>query len=515
MFENTICQSAVAGIVADIKGGVFPPSVLFRGPEASGKGTAALETARVLSCRKDAAWTCDCPSCASYRDLSTKDLLIIGPRPLGAEIRACSQAFLRDFEAPSAEMLFLRSIRKLLLRFSPVLREGDSDISKLNTLLESINDTADRFIMICRGVKKAAEEGGAGYEDESRVPPAKLIKIADTLVKDALKLEDAGISGLIPVSQIRNATYWLHKAPDGFRKTLIIENADRMKDEARNSLLKTIEEPAPSAQIILCSSRPHALMQTILSRLRPYIFVTRSAGAEADIIRRVFRDPEAAAAITSTRAADGGETVGAGGVGEPADGGETVGAGGVGEPADGKSVGAGDRSGGGESLISAYLDGFMPVPKTALLPLAARFAAALAGHELERLEKTGGSSPPQATGTPSKAGALCAIEGYCSPKADAGGLDLRRIGVGKLCAGIAEKADGFQTRRLFGDFIAALLNLLSGALAGQSGVFPAMLREQFRVEGAKAVTAVTIYNQTAALALEKLFYNLQNRIGAL
>ncbi|MDR2490391.1 MAG: hypothetical protein LBD20_03205 [Spirochaetaceae bacterium] len=501
MFENTIEQSAVADIIADLHGGVFPPAVLFRGPEASGKGTAALETARVLSCRKDAAWTCDCPSCTAYRDLTTKDLLIVGPRPLGAEILACSQAFLRDFEAPSAEMLFLRSIRKLLLRFSPVLREGDSDVSKLNTLLESINDTVDRFIALCRSIGKPANE--AADDETAREPPVKLVKIVDALVKDALKLEDAGIASLIPVSQIRHAAFWLHKAPDGFRKTLIIENADRMKDEARNSLLKTIEEPAPSAQIILCSSRPRALMQTILSRLRPYIFVTRSARAEADIIRRVFRDPESAAAITRTLPADGGSPVGAGG--SSADAGSS-------------SVDAG-----GESRISAYLDSFMPVPKTALIPLAARFAAAVAGHELERLEKTAGAQTAagQAAGSLCATSSLCAIEPLraiercCAAKAEAADMDFRRIGAGKLCADIAEKAGAFQTRRLFADFIAALLTLLGGALAGQNGGFSAMLRDRFRVEGAKAVTAVTIYNQNAALALEKLFYSLQERIGAL
>ena len=50
MFENLVGQDASQYIISDIRKGTFPGAVLFSGNNASGKLTAALETARVLSC---------------------------------------------------------------------------------------------------------------------------------------------------------------------------------------------------------------------------------------------------------------------------------------------------------------------------------------------------------------------------------------------------------------------------------------------------------------------------------
>ena len=46
----------------------------------------------------------------------------------------------------------------------------------------------------------------------------------------------------------------------------IIDDADKMNDAASNALLKTLEEPAPTSHIILITSRPDSLLQTIRSR---------------------------------------------------------------------------------------------------------------------------------------------------------------------------------------------------------------------------------------------------------
>ena len=46
----------------------------------------------------------------------------------------------------------------------------------------------------------------------------------------------------------------------------IIDDADKMNDAAANALLKTLEEPPNSSYIFLITSRPAALLPTILSR---------------------------------------------------------------------------------------------------------------------------------------------------------------------------------------------------------------------------------------------------------
>jgi len=52
----------------------------------------------------------------------------------------------------------------------------------------------------------------------------------------------------------------------------IIDDADKMNDAASNALLKTLEEPAITSHIILISSRPDSLLQTIRSRCQTILF---------------------------------------------------------------------------------------------------------------------------------------------------------------------------------------------------------------------------------------------------
>mgnify|MGYP003578471328 CR=1 FL=1 len=58
----------------------------------------------------------------------------------------------------------------------------------------------------------------------------------------------------------------------------IIDDAHKMKDSAANALLKTLEEPAPTSHIILITSRPDSLLQTIRSRCQMIRFASVAAG---------------------------------------------------------------------------------------------------------------------------------------------------------------------------------------------------------------------------------------------
>lgn len=56
------------------------------------------------------------------------------------------------------------------------------------------------------------------------------------------------------------------------RRVFVIAEADRMNEEAQNTLLKTLEEPAAFAHFILISSAPGRLLPTIPSRCQPVRF---------------------------------------------------------------------------------------------------------------------------------------------------------------------------------------------------------------------------------------------------
>ncbi len=77
----------------------------------------------------------------------------------------------------------------------------------------------------------------------------------------------------IKIDQIRDLQKELHHPPlDAPRRICIIDNADKLNPAASNALLKTLEEPRAEVMLILVSSQPHLLLDTIRSRCQQLIF---------------------------------------------------------------------------------------------------------------------------------------------------------------------------------------------------------------------------------------------------
>ncbi len=80
-------------------------------------------------------------------------------------------------------------------------------------------------------------------------------------------IRPASKSRSILINNIREIEPFLAlRADDGDHKIIIIEEAHRMKEEAANAFLKTLEEPPPATLIILITEQPDHLLPTILSR---------------------------------------------------------------------------------------------------------------------------------------------------------------------------------------------------------------------------------------------------------
>src|SRR3954449_8610422 len=98
---------------------------------------------------------------------------------------------------------------------------------------------------------------------------------------------------------------------EGDRRVFVIEEAEDLRDESQNALLKTLEEPAPFAHLILVCSEPELLAETILSRCAPIEFGPLApdavldalgAGAGADAAARLSGgDVELARLLTDER----------------------------------------------------------------------------------------------------------------------------------------------------------------------------------------------------------------------
>jgi DNA polymerase III subunit delta' len=68
---------------------------------------------------------------------------------------------------------------------------------------------------------------------------------------------------------IRSAVY---RPFEGGKRVFVVEAAEAMRDESQNALLKTLEEPPGFVHLILLTSEPAALLETISSRCQPVDF---------------------------------------------------------------------------------------------------------------------------------------------------------------------------------------------------------------------------------------------------
>lgn len=77
----------------------------------------------------------------------------------------------------------------------------------------------------------------------------------------------------IQIESIRNLKSFMSFRPySGGYKLSVINNVDTMTIEAANAMLKILEEPPKKSVLILISSKPRLLPQTILSRCEAVIF---------------------------------------------------------------------------------------------------------------------------------------------------------------------------------------------------------------------------------------------------
>jgi DNA polymerase III subunit gamma/tau len=280
MYENLLHQEICSLLAKDIKTDRLPGAILFSGPAGTGKLSCALESARILSCTgaEKGFWMCTCPSCLQHKSLVNQNVLLAGTRDCTLEIAAAAAVLKSAYGIhasylKSARYLFLRSVRKLTMRFNPVLWEGDDKISKIAAITSEIDELMETL------------------DFPRELPDVNaLSKTCEQIQKLCEKLESTFLYDSVPVKQIRNISAWARMKSNEGKKTVIIENADRMLESVRNALLKILEEPPEDTVFILTTARRNAVMPTILSRVRTYQFRERTQEEQLDVVKRIFHD---------------------------------------------------------------------------------------------------------------------------------------------------------------------------------------------------------------------------------
>ncbi len=272
MFENIIGHRQTVELLKDqIAHNRLPGSILIEGPRYSGKLTLALELARALTCTGDRSWNCSCSNCHSQKMLIQSDTLLLGYDNFMEEISVARQ-LIENNDQIYSRYLFLRSVRKLLRRFDPVFYdEKETKFKKVQPLLAFLEETL------------------ATINPEDLSIPIKS-KTLDSIAENAEDLVKELNLSTIPVNQIRKVTFWAHTSTTESRKVVIIENAEKMNDSARNSMLKILEEPPANCFFIFISSRTGEIIPTIRSRLRSYPLKERTPEEDSRVLSLIFRE---------------------------------------------------------------------------------------------------------------------------------------------------------------------------------------------------------------------------------
>jgi len=109
---------------------------------------------------------------------------------------------------------------------------------------------------------------------------------------DLVWLEPPGAQHLVETVRERVIGAAAYRPFEGDRRVFVIAAAEAMAEESQNALLKTLEEPAPFAHLILITAEPEALLETVRSRCRAIRFAPLAPAVAAELL--AARAPDSA-----------------------------------------------------------------------------------------------------------------------------------------------------------------------------------------------------------------------------
>lgn len=102
-------------------------------------------------------------------------------------------------------------------------------------------------------------------------------------------------SQFIKIEQTRALSEQAQFRPyEGRRRIFIIDDAEWLRHEAANSLLKTLEEPPATSLVILITAKPFSLLDTIRSRCLMLSFAPLNAAEIEQHLRTIKKSPDEA-----------------------------------------------------------------------------------------------------------------------------------------------------------------------------------------------------------------------------
>ena len=268
---------------------------LFTGQEGIGKKISAISFAKALVCRDASPEPCNkCISCKKvtstlfshpditlYRDvynpvaiprfISLKKMGFEGDESLKGEdiyLEACKLLEKKELLLnPVNNQKGIESIDFFYLNPDKIFVEKDNKTYISSSLIESSLEPLSRENPFANTLAKWLYTSTSGFYKQS-------FKIG----------EQGGDDGRENVRGITKDIYL--KPSEGKRKVFIIDDAHKITETAADAFLKTLEEPPKDSVIILITSKPEMLLQTIRSRCKKIKFQPIQKNSICEFIRK-------------------------------------------------------------------------------------------------------------------------------------------------------------------------------------------------------------------------------------
>jgi DNA polymerase-3 subunit delta' len=96
----------------------------------------------------------------------------------------------------------------------------------------------------------------------------------------------------IKIAQMRDLAREANFRPfEGRRRLMVVDDAHRLREEAANAILKTLEEPPPTSLIVLVTDQPYAMLETIRSRCQTMRFAPLEPAEVEQYLAANFKRP--------------------------------------------------------------------------------------------------------------------------------------------------------------------------------------------------------------------------------
>ena len=255
-----IQNKTASDILHSYSSGLLPQSLLFYGPKNSGRLTGAMDLSFFLTGNEE------------NRDVLRSNSIIYLPfRELGGRIKTALELF-KTQKTRSARLFLIESVRLTLMQYHPSLSvSASSTSSQYFSLAGEIDETLLRA------------EDNRDYSDKEI---NEIVKSVERCLDPRFLYCGKKNPSAVSIDQIRAVQEYFSQLGD--EKVVVFENVEDATDGAKNSLLKMLEEPEEKSHMILLSSNPQKLLETILSRVRKFQFPPLGEKKTATLIKEKF-----------------------------------------------------------------------------------------------------------------------------------------------------------------------------------------------------------------------------------